>query len=69
MTPAVPDAYATAQRLGNLVPVPADGAVAWPAGFDRAGVASAAQACLTRSAVARDYARIYALAAGGSGLE
>ena len=61
MTPAVPEAYATAQRLGNLLPVPADGEVDWPEGYDRSLVAAAARACLTRSAVAPDYAQIYSL--------
>lgn len=61
MTPAVPEAYATAQRLGNLLPVPADGEVDWPEGYDRSLVGAAARACLTRSAVAPDYAQIYSL--------
>lgn len=65
MTPAVPDAYATAQRLGNLLPVPADGEIAWSEDFDRGAVAAAARSSLTRSSVASDYAAIYALTPGG----
>jgi glycosyltransferase involved in cell wall biosynthesis len=61
MTAAVPDAYATAQRLGNLLPVPADGDVAWPEAYDRGKVAAAARDSLTRDSVAPDYAAIYAL--------
>jgi hypothetical protein len=66
MTSAVPDAYATAQQLGNLLPVPADGEIAWPEGYDRDAIAAAARASLTRSSVAPDYAAIYALSPGAA---
>lgn len=61
MTAAVPDAYATARQIGNLLPVPTNGEVAWPVDYDRAKVAAAARATLTRDSVAPDYAAVYAL--------
>lgn len=58
-TSAVPDAYAVAKRLGNLLhPTPSGGAEL-PASFDRQRVASDARSCLTRASVAGRYAEIY----------
>jgi hypothetical protein len=63
MTSAVPDAHAVAQRLGNLIPPPADGRAVWPEHYDRRRVAQEARACLTRTSVAPLYAEIYRPAA------
>lgn len=60
MTPSVPDAYAMAQRLGNLLPMPPQGAVAWPEQYDRNRTAAAARSCLSRTSVTANYAQIYA---------
>jgi len=59
MTPSVPDAYAVAQRLGNLIAVPSAGRVAWPERYDRRRVADEARSSLTRASVAPLYAEIY----------
>jgi hypothetical protein len=63
MTAAVPDAYAVAQRLGNLIPPPADGSAVWPERYDRRRVAQEARASLTRTSVTPLYAEIYRPAA------
>ena len=59
MTPAVPDAYAVAQRLGNLIGLPLAGKIAWSEQYDRRRVAEAARSSLTRASVAPLYAEIY----------
>ena len=59
MTSAVPDAYAVAQCLGNLIDPPAAGKVVWPERYDRRGVAEEARTRLTRGSVASLYAEIY----------
>ena len=59
MTPAVPEAHAMAERLGNLLlPASARSADAL-SGYDRARVAEEARACLTRAGTAPRYAEIY----------
>jgi hypothetical protein len=61
MTPAVPDAYAMAKRLGNLMSAQTEGIDEWPEGYDRRRVASDAGSFLTRTSVAPHYAAVYSL--------
>ena len=61
MTPAVPDAYAVAEWLGNLISPAAAEKPAWPEPYDRRLVADNARLRLTRTSVAALYREIYTI--------
>ena len=61
MTPAVPDAYDVAERLGNLVSPAAAEKSTWPEPYDRRQVADNARLRLARTSVAPLYRELYSI--------